>query len=254
MESQRVNGRRLRGVGRKGRRWRQVAGEVLRREGVARLLTRSWVAVRGIVYRDVVFVALDLMQAVPHVESRVPVVMRRLQHDDMAAYARFRAQPVERLAAVRRLEQGDACVAAWLDDEIVSAGWYSFETAWVDDLGRGLRLAPGEVFGYDLYTTERQRGLGVASVRGRWAAEHFRDLGYRRIVAEISPHNLPVHGTAQRLGYDTLGRAGFVRLGPWRRDFVLSAGGPRLWGRRSEPIDIERAFRAGGQAEPARIA
>jgi hypothetical protein len=236
------NGHRSGPFVRKVRRWWKVGGEVLRREGPGRLLIRSGTALRGLVYRDVILVALDLTGDVPDVVTDMPVEMRLLGPDDIEAYARFRGLSVEHVTTRRRLENGDACIAAWIDDEIVSAGWYSFGNAWVDDIGRGLRLAPGELFGYDLYTAEAQRGRGVASERGRWAAGHLREAGYTTIVAGISPQNLPVQGPARKLGYDTLGRAGFVRLGPLRRDFVRPEGGVRRWGRRSTPIETERDF------------
>jgi hypothetical protein len=214
----------------------------MRREGPRRLVVRAAAAVRGLVYRDVILVALDVTHEVSGVERKVPVETRLLRPDVLEAYARFRAQSAENGVPRRRLEKGDACIAAWLDGEIVSAAWYSSDTAWVDDIGRALRLAPGEVFGYDLYTAESQRGLGVASERGRWAAGYFRAEGLRSVVAGLSPQNLPVQGPAQQLGYRTLGRAGFVRLGPLRRDFVRPEGGKRRWGRRSTPIETERDF------------
>jgi len=189
-----------------------------------------------------IIVALDVTHEFPDVATAVPVEMRLLGPDDVDAYARFRALPVEQVTARRRLEKGDACIAAWHGDEIVSAGWYSFGTAWVDDIGRGLRLGQGQLFGYDLYTAESQRGRGVASERGRWAAAHLRGEGYRTIVAAISPQNLPMRGPTQKLGYDRLGRAGFLRLGPLRRDFVRPEGRARSWGRRSVPIETERDF------------
>jgi hypothetical protein len=248
MDEQRENVRRSRPVVRKLRRWWRLGGEVFRREGPGRLLVRSVTAVRGLVYRDVILVALDVTHDVPDLGRKVPLEMRLLGPDDLEAYARFRAQSVPHVQTQRRLEKGDACIAAWRDGEIVSAAWYSFGTAWIDDIGRALRLGSGEVFGYDLYTAESQRGLGVASERGRWAAAYFRAEGYRRVVAGLSPQNLPVQGPAQKLGYDTLGRAGFLRLGPFRRDFVRPEGGARRWGRRLDPIETARDF--GRAAEP----
>src|SRR5262245_7861849 len=193
------NGHRSRPLVRKLRRWWKVGGEVFRREGPGRLLVRAGTALRGLVYRDVILVALDVTRDVPEVATVVPVMMRLLGPEDVAAYARFRGFSIEHVTTRRRLEKGDACIAAWIDDEIVSAGWYSFDEAWVDDVGRGLRLAQGEVFGYDLYTAESQRGRGVASERGRWAADHLRSEGYRTIVAGISPQNLPALGPTRKL-------------------------------------------------------
>lgn len=197
---------------------------------------------RGAVYRYVVFTAVELSRPVPDLGHGPALEMRLLTPEDVAAYARFRRRPAELVPAARRLEEGHLCVAAWLDGEIVSAAWYASGSAWMDEIDRGLELAPDEVYSYDSYTAESRRGQGIASLRGRWAVEHFREQGFRRTIGWISPQNLPAFGPGRRLGAAQLGRAGFVRLGPWRRDFVEPVGGKRRWSRRSVPIVVARDF------------
>ena len=221
---------------------------MLRREGLGRVAARASVVARGAVYRYVVFVAMDLTRPVLEVPPGPPVEMRVLRPDDVDAYARSRSRSVESVPALRRLEEGHVCVAAWLDGEIVSTAWYAFDSVRVDEIGRVLRLAPDEAYVYDSHTTESLRGLGIASLRGRWAIAHFRELGFRRTVGWVSPENLPAFGPARKLGYDTLGRAGYFRLGPWRREFVEPAGGKRRWASRGEPIVLARDFDLGSDA------
>jgi GNAT superfamily N-acetyltransferase len=218
---------------------------VLRREGLGRVVARAAVVARGAVYRYVVFIAMDLTAPVPEVQPGPPVEMHLLRSDDLEAYARSRSRSVGSVPALRRLEEGDVCVAAWLDGEIVSTAWYAFESVRVDEIGRLIRLAPDEAYVYDSYTTESLRGLSIASLRGRWAFAHFRELGFRRTVGWVSPENLPAFGPARKLGYDTLGRAGYFCLGPWRREFVKPAGGKRRWASRGEPIVLARDFDLG---------
>lgn len=229
---------------RTARRWRRNAGEVLRREGFRRLLVRAGVVARGIVYRYVVVVALDLTLARPDVSSDLQVQIRLLRPEDVAAYARFRGRPVDAVPALRRLDEGDLCVAVWLEDEIVAAAWYAFGKAWVDEIGRSLRLAADEVYAYDSYTAESRRRHNLAALRGIWAAAYLRENGYRRIVGWISPQNRPAFGPARKVGYETLGTVGFLRLGPWRRDFVRPEGGRRRWVARGQPIEAMRDFAA----------
>ena len=108
-------------------------------------------------------------------------------------------------------------------------------------------------YSYDTYTAERCRGRGIAGVRALWAADYLREAGYRRLVGWIAPQNRPAFGPARKAGYRRLGVAGFIRLGPWRRDFVQPAGGRRRWAVRSEPIRIERDFAALSGSVPARV-
>lgn len=241
MERERADKRRSRRIVRTARRWQRTAGEVARREGTGRLLARTSVVVRGAVYRYVVFVGIDLTSPAPELAPGPPIEMRLLGPEDVEAYARFRGRPVESVPALRRLERGHLCVAAWLDGEIVSAIWYALRSAWMDEIDRGLTLTPNELYAYDSYTTESRRGQGIAPLRGRWALEYFREHGYRRTVAWISPQNLPALRAARKIGTE-LGRAGFVRLGPLRRDFVQPSGGTRRWAARNEPIVVERDF------------
>jgi len=237
-----VHDTRFRGIGRTAARWRRKTGEVLRREGPRRLLARVSVVARGAVYRYVIFVGVDLSSPVPDVAPGPPLETRLLAPEDIEAYARFRGRPVGTVPARRRLERGEVCVASWFEGEIVSAAWYAFGLAWMDEIRRDLRLARDEVYVYDSYTTESRRGEGIAALRGRWAIEHFRGEGFRRTIGWISPQNLPAFGPGRKLGADTLGRAGFVRLGPWRRDFVEPVQGKRRWSRPGEPIVLERDF------------
>lgn len=224
------------------RAWHRAGGEVLRREGPTRLLARAAVVVGGTVYHYSVFVALDLLRPLPEITTDVPVRIRLLRPEDVDAYAEFRAEATGTTRPLRRLEQGDVCVAAWLEDEIVSAAWFAFGTIPLGEIGQRLGLAHDEVYVSDTYTTERLRGRSVTTVRALWAAAYLRDSGYRRAIGCISPQNRPAFGPARKAGFVRLGIAGFFRVGPWRRDFVQPVGERRRWTRRGEPIVVERDF------------
>jgi hypothetical protein len=242
LESYDTRDRRFRGIGRAAARWRRKAGEVLRREGLGRVAARASVVAQGTVYRYVVFVAMDLTRPVKEMPPGPALETRLLRPEDVEAYASSRGRSVDSVPALRRLEEGHVCVASWLDGEIVSTAWYAFGSVRVDEIDRLLRLAPDEAYVYDSYTTESLRGLSIAALRGRWAIEHFRGLGFRRTIGWVSPKNLPAFGPARKLGADTLGRAGYLRLGPWRREFVAPADGKRRWAARGEPIVLARDF------------
>jgi len=226
------------------RRFRRIGGEVLRREGPGRVFARTAVVARGAFYRSVVILARDLSQPVPDVTSAVPVEMRLLQAADAPALVRHRADldPARIAARLDRVGHGHDCVTAWLDDVIVSSVWLAFETARVPEIDRPLRLGPGEVFLYDSYTSESQRGHGIATIRAVWTARYLRDAGYRYAIGHTAPENRPAHGPPERAGYRPLGIAGYVRVGPWRRDFVQPLGSRRRWARRNEPIDVSGDF------------
>jgi hypothetical protein len=241
-------GRSTRGEGwlahraRRVRRRALTGAEVFRREGPSRLLARASAILGGVVYRHVLLFARDLSRPLPEVSTDLPIEIRLLRHADLDAYARFRGDAAHLAAAQQRLERGDFCIAAWLEDEIASAAWVSFGESRLAEIGRRLSLTAGEVYTYDSYTTERLRGRGVAAARAVWSAAHLRDAGYRRSIGSVSPRNRPALGPPEKAGYRMIGIAGFVRLGPLRRDFVQRAGGQRRWVRRDKPIVAEHDF------------
>jgi hypothetical protein len=206
------------------------------------LLARAGVVGRGAVYRHVVFVALDLTRPLRPIATDLAVEPRLLRPEDSSAYARFRGRSVDEVPVARRLQEGHVCIAVWLGDEIVSAGWVAFGSVHVDEIGRALQLAPDEAYAYDSYTIESLRGRGLAAVRARWSGEYLQERGYSWTVAWISPQNRPAFAPTRKLGYDTLGIAGYLRLGPLRRDFVRPAGRGRRWMARREPILVGRDF------------
>lgn len=223
------------------RRFRRTGGEVLRREGARRLLARAATVVCGTVYRRVVLVAVDLTQELPDGPCDVPIEIRLLQAEDAEAYARFRSG-TEPDRVARRLDEGHVCVAAWLEGEIVTAQWYAFGRNRLDAIGRPLDLAEDEVYAYDSYTAEPLRGRRLATARAIWACRYLRGAGYRRTLGYIAPQNRPAFGPPRRVEARELGTAGFVRLGPWRRDFVRVRGGRRVWTRPGTPIEVGRDF------------
>jgi hypothetical protein len=215
-------------------------------------MARAAVGARGLVYRSVVIVGRDLSAPMPEVECTLRVQIRLLGAGDTDALKRHRSDldPARLAARLELLERGHACVAAWLDGEIVASVWIAFDEARVPEIDRRLRLAPGEVFLYDSYTSAPARGHGIATVRAVWTARYLRDAGYRLAIGHVRPENRRAQGPPARAGYRVLGTAGYVRLGPWRRDFVRPVGLGRRWSRR-EPIDVASDFGVAAAIEGA---
>ncbi len=98
---------------------------------------------------------------------------------------------------LRRFDGGRRCYTAWVDGQLVSYAWVSFEEEFVGELRLLLRLPPGEAYIWDCATRPeyRQRGLYTAllafvcselrqeQVRRAWIGTDLENLVSQRGIA-----------------------------------------------------------------------
>ena len=125
-----------------------------------------------------------------------------------------------------RLERGDRCFAAWQDGRIVSSRWIANGRAHVAYLDRWIDVADDDVYLSETWTAQPLRGRGVSGAAGTRLAAVLAAEGKRRIVAAVLPENTGGRRAYEKAGYLPVGRIGFVKLGPWRRDFSSRDGRP----------------------------
>jgi GNAT superfamily N-acetyltransferase len=191
------------------------AREILREEGPF----SAWCKLLALAgYRRVVLIARELDRPTADGGIDLSVTVRRLTGGDLPDYLAFR-RDVDAEDVRRRLQAGDECFAAWVEGRIVHACWVSTGTARITFLGRALDLAPDEIYADESYTAPGFRGHNVAAQRSAAMARHYRAAGYRRSLAVVFPENRPAWRAAEKAGYRPLAVLGYVRLGPWRRDF-----------------------------------
>ena len=142
--------------------------------------------------------------------------MRFLGEADLDAYATLRGASGE---ASERFARGERCFGIWLDGKLVSTRWLARGRVWLDYIDRVATLAPSDVYYHDVYTLPDYRGRGLS----RWSAVFIPELlaaeGARRIVGLLEPENRAGMGANKMAGYRVVGKIGYVKLGPWRRDF-----------------------------------
>jgi GNAT superfamily N-acetyltransferase len=179
-----------------------------------------WFKVLGeTVYRRLIIVELPLAPPPAVRAASRELTFGFLEPRQVDAYLALR--PDQSAAAVAaRLRRGDRCFVAREGDRIVSARWTAAGTAWVEYLGRRWLLEPGDVYLYETYTHPDVRGDAVSSAAGTRLARALAAEGWNRIVGGVVPENRPALRTASKTGYQRTGTMGYVRLGPWRRDFV----------------------------------
>lgn len=192
------------------------ASEVLRDEGVRGLGSHVLGVLGDVVrYRRAVLLVRPLGDPIPTATARIPVEISLLKPSEIDEYVAF--QPDITAAQARyRFDRGDKCFVARHQGIIVNASWSAEGAAWINYFERRLPLAPGEVYSYHNYTDPRYRGNNVPFVREVYLLRHFRDLGYRRLVAIVIPENKPAFASPEKSGYRRVGVIGYLKIGPWR--------------------------------------
>jgi SAM-dependent methyltransferase/GNAT superfamily N-acetyltransferase len=191
------------------------AAEIWREAGLQGL----WFKALGeTVYRRTVLVERPLHEPIPRVSTSLPVTIGLLSETEINEYLNFRPE-THPLEVRNRLEAGHLCFVARYEGRIVSAAWIATERVWIDYLACEIRLAADEAYLYESFTSPESRGQNIPAVRATHEAQHFRDAGYRRLVAVIMPENTPALRHAEKAGWHPFGMMGYVKLGPWRWDF-----------------------------------
>ena len=189
--------------------------EVVRNEGIAAL----WFKVLGeTVYRRAIVIERRLEEPIDDVAARVPVVLGLLDEKQIEEYVRLRPEADPR-EVLRRLREGQLCHTASHDGRLVYVSWASMRRAWIEYLEREIELAPEEVYSYEVFAAPEFRGTGIMAATGVFRLRYFRDRGYRRIIAVVMPENKRAFRAFVKLGYRSCGTMGYVRIGPWRREF-----------------------------------
>lgn len=191
------------------------AAEIVRDEGASSLWFK---ALARLGYRRAMLFARSVDGPRATVKTGIPVTIRRLGDTDIADYLAFRPEVAES-SVHARLEAGHYCFAAHAEGRIVHADWVFTGRVRIDYLDRDLDLASDECYPTDSYTLRSFRGLNVAAARSAHMIEYMRQRGYRRALSVVLPGNRPAYRAIVKAGYHTIATIGYLKLGPWRRDF-----------------------------------
>ena len=201
------------------------AAEIFRDEGIFSV----WCKILALLgYRRALLIERPVDRPTAAVTPRVPVTIGRLEEADVGDYLVFR--PEVRAADVRRrLQAGHECFVARHEGRIVHAAWAATGRVRIDFLARDLDLGPDEVYLDESHTLPPFRGLDIAAERSRHMRRHYEGRGYRRSLAIVFPENRQACRAAEKSGYRPIGTIGYIRLGPWRRDFFRVHPAGRAW-------------------------
>ena len=168
-------------------------------------------------YRRMYFLVRPLDATIPDLHPRVSVDIKMLTKDDLAAYNRFRPDQCANLIQ-DSLARGDQYFAAWHEERIVHAIRVTTGQVYVPYLRRDLILQPDDIYSHNSFTLPAFRGYGLSPARGAHVMRHYRQKGYKRMVALVVVEDKTALRAAQKMGYQSVGLYSCLRFGPWQRD------------------------------------
>jgi GNAT superfamily N-acetyltransferase len=194
---------------------------VLREEGLRAFLLRllDWAGI----YRRLELVSHPL-ELIRDIRPTVPVTTGQLESSAVSEYIAFRPdQDAEEIK--HRFDRGDLCFVARHEDRIVSACWLMLNRAYAEYLDREFEVGMNLVFPHDGFTLPEYRRQKVIHHLGEHIARYLKENGFAGVVMALHPSNTAALQGAATGRFKTVGSVGFVKIGPWRRDFVrLRAG------------------------------
>jgi RimJ/RimL family protein N-acetyltransferase len=152
------------------------------------------------------------LRAIPEVQTRVPVEVRRLGPDEVARL--HEVWPVSLGQMRKRLKRGDACYVAVLDGRLVcydwvqTTGWH-----WIQPAGRWRRVRPGDLWIYHARTADSVRGCRIQPRVLTEILRQFRERGWQRAWIYTTADNVASQRAQAHAGFrlDRVWRA--LRLG-----------------------------------------
>jgi GNAT superfamily N-acetyltransferase len=160
----------------------------------------------------------------PVMEARVPLEIGVLEEDEVEEL--IEAIPAVPESEVRKRLAGkdNTCFIGRRQGRLVHATWAVTTRTWSPFLGCDLELEPDEALVCDAYTVPEARGAGVSSAVGSWLGRYLYERhpsrsNYRRVVSAFFPEDRAALKMIEAAGFHPYRWQGFVRLGPWRRDF-----------------------------------
>jgi GNAT superfamily N-acetyltransferase len=124
----------------------------------------------------------------------------------LAELNRKRGQPDADQRFARYVRQGFHGFVAYREDELLGYYWWverDVPTPFPDlhDLGLGIELAAGDVYGSDFYVLDEHRGGGLAADFLFKVESTLRDRGYERIWGYVVSSNRPARWIYSTRGY-----------------------------------------------------
>jgi GNAT superfamily N-acetyltransferase len=184
-----------------------------RRDGIAQTIRTVRAGLRG---QDLIVLSKRLDE-IAEIAFERRLALADLGPSDLPALAEFNRRRCDIRATGRfaaAVEHGDRGFVARLDGEVVGFYWWvDGDHPHLDQLG--IRLADGDVYGFDFYLAPEHRGEGRAVEFLHDIETRLHARGYARVWGYVRSDNRPARWLYSIRGYEAVGTV-HVRLGRMR--------------------------------------
>lgn len=143
-------------------------------------------------------------------------------------------EATSRSAYARRAARGDRCLCIKQGTEIVGYRWFKLDTGCVL-CGFGPKreiipfpLKPGQAYSFDLFTYQKYRGQGVASMLVKLLFQVLREAGVKEVLSLVAPTNHASLRLQMRFGAQPQRMVYNYRIRSWSKTFLGPEGDTRL--------------------------
>ena len=129
-------------------------------------------------------------------------------------------------AYARRAARGDRCLCIKHGDDIVGYRWFKLGTSCIlcgfspNMEITPFPLKPGQAYSYDLFTYQKYRGRGVATMLMKILFQVLREEGIKEVVSLVSPTNHASLRLQMRFGAQPQRLVYSYRIRSWSKTFL----------------------------------
>ena len=202
------------------------SAEVLREEG----LKSFWFQALGAtVYRRAIMLERLLDRPIPKLTARIPIDISLCKRDEAQACVEH-DEYIDAQEFQHQLDVGHWYAMARYEGRFVYTRWVAPPNTTIRCLLREIRLADDEAYLYASYVSPDFRGKNIHPAVTSQVFQYLQNAGCRRVVTLIEPENTSSLRADNKLGYQSFGRMGYIKIGPRRWDFCRTIRGGRRLG------------------------
>ena len=121
--------------------------------------------------------------------------------------------------AQQRLNAGHLCFVALNSGSLANYAWFCFHEGYIDELETKIRVTPGSVYRYDVFTLPAYRGRGIFPSAFEESSKYLSQNDIKEMYGLVDSNNSPMLRVYEKAGIASqkIGDVTYIRLLNWRR-------------------------------------